>query len=247
MLKTAGICLLFLAGQNHPASDEFYYSYWTSAALVLAILFSVHLETLGRIVTGCQLQVYKFHMQELLNMSFDACLWIDRDMNVVDGYHKLHELSLNPTCAHSGASPVKLKLSDWVVASDRSRFNRYFLDSRLLRGSKIKSSPAVLFHTELCNPESLNQPSFSFPVDMYITNSTYCPSGVSIAEVLEPREGEFNLVGIKLRAVQASHIVPPALCSDWECPSCRCVNAANTLDCVLCGNLHDETNQIFVH
>ena len=207
---------------------EYFYAYWCSCAIVLTVLTPVHLETVGRIIAEGQASTYKKHMNDLLRASFDACVWVDDKLCVVEAEPKLDLMFMR--------SMKRRSLMEFVKQPESSKFEMNVTAS-------IENHSTSLHHVTFATSEV-----HCFDVDLYITSK--------LSYWL--RDGQHHLVGIRIRNPPPEVHVPralpapiPAVSSSpkhaaqhdddsWECPECHCVNFESVSPdapkyCILCG------------
>lgn len=219
IVKNFLISILYLTLQPSLNENEiaYFYAYWCSCAIVLTVLTPVYLETIGRIIAEGQAITYKKHMNDLLRASFDACVWVDNKLCVVEAEPKLDLMFMQTMKQRS--------LMEFVKQPECDKFEMHVTAS-------IENHSTSLHHVTFATSDI-----HSFDVDLYITSK--------LSYWL--RDGQHHLVGIRIRnpppetqtlknsATKASH-------SDdsWECPECHCVNfeavsLAEPKYCILCG------------
>ena len=230
--KSFCISLLYLTLQPSLTDTEieYFYAYWCSCAIVLTVLTPVQLETIARITAEGQATTYKKHMNDLLRASFDACVWVDNKLRVMEAEPKLDLMFMR--------SMKRRSLLEFVKQPDSARFEQNVVNS-------IENHSTSLHHVTFGTSDL-----HCFDVDLYITSKLS----------FWLRDGQHHLVGIRLRGNQpeVARVTPPTTVSDepadtndptwtpqkdpesWECPECHCVNflapavAGETL-CILCG------------
>jgi len=235
IVKNFAISMLYLTLQPslNDTEIEYFYAYWCSCAIVLTVLTPVHLETIGRIIAEGQATTYKKHMNDLLRASFDACVWVDDKLRVMEAEPKLDLMFMR--------SMKRQSLLDYVKHPESDRFEQNVTTS-------IENRSTSLHHVTF----SSDDPNTLFDVDLYITSKLSYWS----------RDGQHHLVGIRLRnnstpelpSVRCASTAPPSpdpipspstpppgkpTTDSWECPECHCVNFGATSDdekfCILCG------------
>jgi hypothetical protein len=233
--KSFCISILYLTLQPSLTDTEieYFYAYWCSCAIVLTVLTPVQLETIARITAEGQATTYKKHMNDLLRASFDACVWVDDKLRVVEAEPKLDLMFMR--------SMKRRSLLEFVKLPDCAKFEQNVLNS-------IENHSTSLHHVTFGTSDL-----HCFDVDLYITSK--------LSYWL--RDGQHHLVGIRLRSAQqeVTRVVTPPTplvaptedSSDpgpvstpqkdpesWECPECHCVNFLSPLVpgeslCILCG------------
>jgi hypothetical protein len=224
VFKSFCISLLYLTLQPSLTDTEieYFYAYWCSCAIVLTVLTPVQLETIARITAEGQATTYEKHMNDLLRASFDACVWVDDKLRVVEAEPKLDLMFMR--------SMKRRSLLEFVKQPDCARFEQNVLNS-------IENHSTSLHHVTFGTSDL-----HCFDVDLYITSK--------LSYWL--RDGQHHLVGIRLRSAPHATPEPieaPSTTSttpqkevseSWECPECHCVNflsaaAAGESLCILCG------------
>jgi hypothetical protein len=244
--KSFLISLMYLA--VYPSLNDmeigYFYGYWCSCAIVLTVLTPVHLETVGRIIAEGQATTFKKHMNDLLRASFDACVWVDDKMVVIDADPKLDSMF--------GRSMKHTSLLEFVKIPESAQFETNVNNS-------IENQATSLHHVTFSTDDQNTVESTRFDVDLYITSKLSYWS----------REDQHHLVGIRLRpnAIEPVAPAPDYIAPDssprssWECPECHCVNFSKDSDnCILCGyrgaidfgcrtilELPDEWNDVMHH
>jgi len=243
--KNFCISMLYLTLQPslNDTEIEYFYAYWCSCAIVLTVLTPVHLETVGRIIAEGQATTFKKHMNDLLRASFDACVWVDDKLRVMEAEPKLDLMFMRGMKRES--------LLDYVKQPESAKFEQNVTNS-------IENKSTSLHHVTFCT--KADDQSNCFDVDLYITSKLSYWS----------RDGQHHLVGIRIRNSTSIEAVPPSsraastvpsLCespkitpkiltdsppsparsdaapSSWECPECHCVNFDPSEEryCILCG------------
>lgn len=219
--KSFCISLLYLTLQPSLTDTEieYFYAYWCSCAIVLTVLTPVQLETIARITAEGQASTYKKHMNDLLRASFDACVWVDDKLRVVEAEPKLDLMFMR--------SMKRRSLLEFVKQPDSARFEQNVLNS-------IENHSTSLHHVTFGTSDL-----HSFDVDLYITSK--------LSYWL--RDGQHHLVGIRLHTSTPAPEEPPEPipitppqkdAESWECPECHCVNFLSPTVpgealCILCG------------
>ena len=235
IVKNFCISMLYLTLQPslNDTEIEYFYAYWCSCAIVLTVLTPVHLETVGRIIAEGQATTFKKHMNDLLRASFDACVWVDDKLRVMEAEPKLDLMFMRGMKRES--------LLDYVKQPESAKFEQNVTNS-------IENKSTSLHHVTFCtNTDQSN----CFDVDLYITSKLSYWS----------RDGQHHLVGIRLRnstsietttstPCESPKITPKVVTdcppspapsdtspSSWECPECHCVNFDPSEEryCILCG------------
>jgi hypothetical protein len=170
-------------------------------------------------------------MNDLLRASFDACVWVDDKLRVMEVEPKLDLMFMRCMKRQS--------LLDYVKQPESDRFEQNVTTSI---ENKSTSLHHVTFRTD--------DPSTTFDADLYITSKLSYWS----------RDGQNHLVGIRLKNSQNGELpskivtepiksperdveplpTSPEINTSWECQECHCVNFdASTTDdekfCILCG------------
>lgn len=236
--KNFCISLLYLTLQPSLTDTEieYFHAYWCSCAIILTVVTPVNLETIARITAEGQAKTYKKHMNDLLRASFDACVWVDDKLRVMEAEPKLDLMFMR--------SMKKRSLLEFVKQPECTRFAQNVTNS-------IENHSTSLHHVTFATSD-LNH----LDVDLYITSK--------LSYWL--RDGQHHLVGIRIRSCPSSpqeiHKAPPSTAAtseeesaaslaeedmsrspperpkQWECPECHCVNfltaSADSL-CILCG------------
>jgi len=233
--KNFCISLLYLTLQPSLTDTEieYFYAYWCSCAIILTVVTPVNLETIARITAEGQAKTYKKHMNDLLRASFDACVWVDDKLRVMEAEPKLDLMFMRSMKMRS--------LLEFVKQPECSKFEQNVTNS-------IENHSTSLHHVTF-GASDLHL----LDVDLYITSK--------LSYWL--RDGQHHLVGIRIRNTPqeiqkstnppstaptcdedspAEERTPPAnRVQQWECPECHCVNflasASPCVDscCILCG------------
>ena len=223
--KNFCITLLYLTLQPSLTDTEieYFYAYWCSCAIILTVLTPVQLETIARITAEGQATTYKKHMNDLLRASFDACVWVDDKLRVVEAEPKLDLMFMR--------SMKRRSLLEFVKQPDCARFEQNVMNS-------IENISTSLHHVTFGTSDL-----HTFDVDLYMTSK--------LSYWL--RDGQHHLVGIRIRnpAPEIARTTPapqpePIVNDDsksspeksWECPECHCVNFVSSsceATCILCG------------
>jgi hypothetical protein len=176
-------------------------------------------------------------MNDLLRASFDACVWVDDKLRVMEAEPKLDLMFMR--------SMKRQSLLDYVKQPESDRFEKNVTTS-------IENKSTSLHHVTF----RAEDPSTCFDVDLYITSKLSYWS----------RDGQHHLVGIRLRNCSSTELMIPTRPStqspehvertpehpgviekptptntSWECQECHCVNfdASSGEDdekfCILCG------------
>ena len=222
IVKNFCISMLYLTLQPslNDTEIEYFYAYWCSCAIVLTVLTPVHLETVGRIMAEGQATTFKKHMNDLLRASFDACVWVDDKLRVMEAEPKLDLMFMRGMKRES--------LLDYVKQPESTKFEQNVTNS-------IENKSTSLHHVTF----NSGDPPTSFDVDLYITSKLSYWS----------RDGQHHLVGIRLRNATTIETVAPRSAvllespkipetpTSWECPECHCVNFDPSEEryCILCG------------
>ena len=240
IMKNFCISLLYLTLQPSLTDTEieYFYAYWCSCAIVLTVVTPVNLETIARITAEGQASTYKKHMNDLLRASFDACVWVDDKLRVVEAEPKLDLMFMR--------SMKRRSLLEFVKKPESARFESNVTNS-------IENHSTSLHHVTFGTSDL-----HCFDVDLYITSK--------LSYWL--RDGQHHLVGIRIRnpppevhksapstvATTSTTVHDDSSSSvedaggkasidgpkSWECAECHCVNfLAATADvsryCILCG------------
>ena len=238
IIKNFCISLLYLTLQPSLTDTEieYFYAYWCSCAIVLTVLTPVNLETIARITAEGQASTYKKHMNDLLRASFDACVWVDDKLRVVEAEPKLDLMFMR--------SMKRRSLLEFVKKPESDRFELNVVNS-------IENHSTSLHHVTFGTSDL-----HCFDVDLYITSK--------LSYWL--RDGQHHLVGIRIRtphvetslkATPVSSTATTTIADDssssienhspepvkqWECPECHCVNflslavtEPSSRACILCG------------
>ena len=223
-MKNFLISMLYLA-RLQPSLNEteiaYFYAYWCSCAIVLTVITPVHLETIGRIVAEGQAGTYKKHMNDLLRASFDACVWVDDKLCVVEAEPKLDLMFMR--------SMKNQSLLEFVECGGH-QFEKNVTTS-------IENHSTSLHHVTFSNTVD------SFDVDLYITSklSYWLRDGhhhlVGLRMRVPPQTQE-------IRKEPATTPEPKEQSNNpghsWECAECHCVNfesvsLSKPMHCILCG------------
>jgi hypothetical protein len=240
IMKNFCISVLYLTLQPTLTDTEieYFYAYWCSCAIILTVVTPVNLETVARITAEGQATTYKKHMNDLLRASFDACVWVDDKLRVMETEPKLDLMFMR--------SMKRKSLLEFVKQPEISRFKQNVTNS-------IENHSTSLHHVTFGTSEL-----HCFDVDLYITSK--------LSYWL--RDDQHHLVGIRIRTPPpedpksiTSHSTTPTLVDEvtsdciedsvcrsppprdgprqWECPECHCVNFLSAADqsqsCILCG------------
>lgn len=230
--KNFCISLLYLTLQPSLTETEieYFYAYWCSCAIILTVVTPVNLETIARITAEGQAKTYKKHMNDLLRASFDACVWVDDKLRVMEAEPKLDLMFMR--------SMKRRSLLEFVKQPECSKFAQNVTNS-------IENHSTSLHHVTF-GAADLHQ----LDVDLYITSK--------LSYWL--RDGQHHLVGIRIRSSTQQEVVPwtkwttTSTCEadspetkttpdrppqQWECPECHCVNFSSQTNsdplCILCG------------